>query len=370
MLKGTEAKTLGKRDAPKGLPELLPLGKKFKDRRFSSTMFHVKSVKHHISKAERLVLPKKSPAQASGNTKAALVLYMQFPKDHPLPSESELKEVFSRFGTIETSGIKINKIASTAQVLFRDKAHAEKAWLYARKNRIFGPANVSYRLRHFSSSSNDDLKHFAVAFDKKSCPNILASSSTVQNLGASSMKEICMNRSEEESSLILSHSTEESLPKRLYPNDEFLRESEPVCKGATTLRCMPLPTGPTAMNFLNMESSTGIGDKEHISSNTFEPLEISPDEPKTESLVPAVPMCMGLSPGETDLWSSFRIPYESQHETILNPGLQSSFSTCSTNPSSEQNVNVHSGDIKDEMLKLLRQVSLIVNSTSLAPKNF
>lgn len=77
-----------------------------------------------------------------------MILSMKFPPDATLPSVSELKAKFARFGPIETSGIRVSWLKSRCQVVFMNKSDAENAYDHAvNSQKLFGQTKVSYRLR-------------------------------------------------------------------------------------------------------------------------------------------------------------------------------------------------------------------------------
>ncbi|KAI3728213.1 hypothetical protein L6452_16845 [Arctium lappa] len=78
---------------------------------------------------------------------AKTTLSMKFPPDTALPSSSELKAKFARFGLIETSGIRVSWMKSRCQVVFMNKSDAENAYDHAVKSKeMFGQTKVNYRL--------------------------------------------------------------------------------------------------------------------------------------------------------------------------------------------------------------------------------
>lgn len=72
---------------------------------------------------------------------------MKFSPDTALPSASELKAKFARFGPIETSGIRVSWMKSRCQVVFMNKSDAENAYDHAiNSQKMFGQTKVNYRL--------------------------------------------------------------------------------------------------------------------------------------------------------------------------------------------------------------------------------
>lgn len=84
------------------------------------------------------------PARASDPT----ILVMKFPPGTSLPSVTELKARFARFGPLDYSGIRVFWKSSTCRVVFHRKLDAEAAYKYAAgNNNLFGNAGVRYSLR-------------------------------------------------------------------------------------------------------------------------------------------------------------------------------------------------------------------------------
>ncbi|KAI6692446.1 hypothetical protein NL676_020156 [Syzygium grande] len=93
--------------------------------------FPVKKVESHL-------------ARASDPT----ILVMKFPPGTSLPSVTELKARFARFGPLDYSGIRVFWKSSTCRVVFHRKLDAEAAYKYAAgNNNLFGNAGVRYSLR-------------------------------------------------------------------------------------------------------------------------------------------------------------------------------------------------------------------------------
>lgn len=389
VLQESAAKVLGKSEAVKRLPEKLLIEKKFNTERVADTRLYAKSVKHHISKGEGLSYSeKRSPTQSS---KVALGLFMQFPEDYTLPSETELKEVFKQFGTVETSGIRVYKNDSTAQVVFKHSDDAEAALQHARMNRMFGHANVSYRLRHFSLSSKSDSRHFSLAPAKEmrsssvenaGRPSGRPSHSTggsVENIGRPSLAKHSTSGCEKGVPLIpLRSSAGDSLLNRSHIDQGSLTipEQASVDKASIADGCEPLPANSPARS-----SMVSIADPRDLRVVEQAPVQLG--LPSRSEPVLVHPPASRLQPGSSTLpvRSCARSPPSSgaepgglvepsaiyQQEAIKSPSSQSTLCSNFVNPPSVSNVNVSSGDIQDQMLKLLQQVSLIVSSTSLNP---
>ncbi|XP_030534679.1 PWWP domain-containing protein 1 isoform X1 [Rhodamnia argentea] len=85
------------------------------------------------------------PARASDPT----ILVMKFPPGTSLPSVTELKARFARFGPLDYTGIRVFWKSSTCRVVFHRKLDAEAAYKYAAgNNNLFGNAGVRYSLRN------------------------------------------------------------------------------------------------------------------------------------------------------------------------------------------------------------------------------
>ncbi|XP_031274305.1 uncharacterized protein LOC116132774 [Pistacia vera] len=103
-----------------------------------------------------VVVPKKLTTHTPRNmqetsTRAAepTMIGMQFPHQSALPSVSELKARFARFGQLHSAPHVFWKF-STCQVIFKFKSNAQAAYEYAVKNRsLFGSAKVEYYLQAF-----------------------------------------------------------------------------------------------------------------------------------------------------------------------------------------------------------------------------
>ncbi|KAJ0034014.1 hypothetical protein Pint_24548 [Pistacia integerrima] len=103
-----------------------------------------------------VVVPKKLTTHTPRNmqetsTRAAepTMIGMQFPHQSALPSVSELKARFARFGQLHSAPYVFWRF-STCQVIFKFKSSAQAAYEYAVKNRsLFGSAKVEYYLQAF-----------------------------------------------------------------------------------------------------------------------------------------------------------------------------------------------------------------------------
>lgn len=79
------------------------------------------------------------------STPTALIL--SFNEPGALPSETNLIRLFSRYGPLKEAETEVLSVTKCAKVVFKRRADAEAAFSSAGRNRIFGPALISYRLR-------------------------------------------------------------------------------------------------------------------------------------------------------------------------------------------------------------------------------
>ncbi|KAK1265558.1 hypothetical protein QJS04_geneDACA010530 [Acorus gramineus] len=78
-------------------------------------------------------------------------LILRFAESDALPSEVDLINIFSRYGPLKESETEVLKKSNHAKVVFKRGPDAELAFSSAGKFSIFGPALVSYQLKHISS---------------------------------------------------------------------------------------------------------------------------------------------------------------------------------------------------------------------------
>ncbi|KAK1285435.1 hypothetical protein QJS10_CPB20g00373 [Acorus calamus] len=78
-------------------------------------------------------------------------LILRFAESDALPSEIDLINIFSRYGPLKESETEVLKKSNHAKVVFKRGPDAELAFSSAGKFSIFGPALVSYQLKHISS---------------------------------------------------------------------------------------------------------------------------------------------------------------------------------------------------------------------------
>ncbi|KAF3442092.1 hypothetical protein FNV43_RR16008 [Rhamnella rubrinervis] len=84
------------------------------------------------------------------NSSTALIL--NFSDINSVPSESNLNEIFSRYGPLNESETEVLKKSRRAKVVFKRRSDAETAFSSAGKYSIFGPSLVSYRLKYSPST--------------------------------------------------------------------------------------------------------------------------------------------------------------------------------------------------------------------------
>ncbi|CAI9275033.1 unnamed protein product [Lactuca saligna] len=91
-----------------------------------------------------------------------MVLSMKFPPDSALPSVSELKAKFAKFGPMDLSGVRVSYLKARCQVVFMNKSDAQKAYEHVVKfKNMFGQTHVSYRLHPFANSIKEGSKETA-----------------------------------------------------------------------------------------------------------------------------------------------------------------------------------------------------------------
>ncbi|MCO5600800.1 hypothetical protein L7F22_054916 [Adiantum nelumboides] len=373
VLQEIATKTLGKREALKGLTQKRFPEKKSHKETVADTRHYAKSVKHYISRGEGLSLSgKKSPMQSSGSGKVALGLFMQFPENFTLPSESELRELFNCFGTLETFGIRVYKKASTAQVVFKHSGDAEAAWQHARKNRMFGQANVSYKLRHFSLSSKSESRLLSLASAKIGSLDARNLKSTaLEEAGRPFLAKQSIGGPEKGSLMKPQSPARDSFLNRAHLDIGGLRvpEQSPVDRIMSS-SCEPVPA-PSLANESSPESLRVVEQApvQICSTSRFEGMpSLSPASMLQPTV--AVPPCGSSSPSGPELGVMMGPPIIQQQEAIQSPSnAQCAVASNLFNSPSMSSVNVSSGDIQVQMMKLLLQVSVIVSSTALTHKS-
>lgn len=82
------------------------------------------------------------------------MLVMNFPCQSSLPSVSELKAKFARYGPLDHSATRVFWKASKCQVVFKRKSDAQEAYEHAqRSSSLFGTIKVCYQLQTLGSSA-------------------------------------------------------------------------------------------------------------------------------------------------------------------------------------------------------------------------
>ncbi|CAI9769015.1 unnamed protein product [Fraxinus pennsylvanica] len=106
----------------------------------------VKSVPLVPSKANKLESKKRTEKRITAREPTMLV--MKFPPGGALPSISELKAKFARFGPLEHSATRVFWTTLTCRLVYHYKFHAEAAYKFAvGSNNLFGNPNVRCHLR-------------------------------------------------------------------------------------------------------------------------------------------------------------------------------------------------------------------------------
>ncbi|KAI0512295.1 hypothetical protein KFK09_012934 [Dendrobium nobile] len=82
-------------------------------------------------------------------------LVMKFPPRSTLPSPTNLKARFARFGPLDLSGTRISWKSYICKVLFKYKSNAQSAFNFVQSNDLFGQVKVSYCLRDLEVSGPD-----------------------------------------------------------------------------------------------------------------------------------------------------------------------------------------------------------------------
>ncbi|KAL0922462.1 hypothetical protein M5K25_006450 [Dendrobium thyrsiflorum] len=108
---------------------------------------HVK----HILTAERPIISVEEKI-VDERTPTAVILY--FNSSNSLPSDMDLIRIFSRYGPLKEEETYIERKNNSAMVVFKKRTDAEMAFSSAGKFSTFGPALLSYRLKHFPFKSS------------------------------------------------------------------------------------------------------------------------------------------------------------------------------------------------------------------------
>ncbi|KAG1337985.1 hypothetical protein COCNU_04G002910 [Cocos nucifera] len=83
-------------------------------------------------------------------TPTALIL--SFNRSSPLPSQTDLIRIFSRYGPLKEAETEVQSMTNHVKIVFKKRADAEIAFSSAGKYSIFGPALLSYCLRYLPST--------------------------------------------------------------------------------------------------------------------------------------------------------------------------------------------------------------------------
>ncbi|CAN6468821.1 unnamed protein product [Victoria cruziana] len=79
---------------------------------------------------------------------------LKFPLGSSLPSESQLKARFARFGPLDLTGTRVYYRSATCRVVFKYKSDAQAAYDHVTRSGIFGQG-VRYSLKEMNSSKNE-----------------------------------------------------------------------------------------------------------------------------------------------------------------------------------------------------------------------
>ncbi|KAK8935653.1 hypothetical protein KSP39_PZI013341 [Platanthera zijinensis] len=104
----------------------------------------------HILVAERPIITVEEKI-VDERIPTAVILY--FNSSDSLPSDTDLIRIFSRYGPLKEEETLVETKTNSAMVVFKKRADAEMAFSSAGKIGTFGPALLSYRLRHFQAKS-------------------------------------------------------------------------------------------------------------------------------------------------------------------------------------------------------------------------
>ncbi|KAG9453324.1 hypothetical protein H6P81_006228 [Aristolochia fimbriata] len=120
-------------------------------------------------------------------------LILNFTDADSLPTESDLKKIFSRYGPLNESETEVMRKSKRAKVVFKRQADAEVAFSSAGKFSIFGPALTSYRLRYLPSSSKSN--HGATTSSRKDASTMKDSKTSQLPKKSESQTVDCMDKS-------------------------------------------------------------------------------------------------------------------------------------------------------------------------------
>ncbi|KAJ4841384.1 hypothetical protein Tsubulata_011554, partial [Turnera subulata] len=101
-------------------------------------------------------LEKEEPAdylkENSGADPCSTALILKFSELDSLPSESNLNDIFRKFGPLKESETEVLKKTKLAKVVFCKREDAEAAFSSSGKYSVFGPSLISYRLKSVNAS--------------------------------------------------------------------------------------------------------------------------------------------------------------------------------------------------------------------------
>ncbi|PKA59338.1 Serine/threonine-protein kinase ATM [Apostasia shenzhenica] len=83
-------------------------------------------------------------------------LVMKFPPRSTLPSVSNLKARYARFGPLDVAGTRVFWKSYSCRVLFKHRSDAQSAFDFVKSNDLFGQVKVSYFLRDLDLSTASD----------------------------------------------------------------------------------------------------------------------------------------------------------------------------------------------------------------------
>eukprot|EP00252_Welwitschia_mirabilis_P020907 TRINITY_DN5228_c0_g1_i2.p2 TRINITY_DN5228_c0_g1~~TRINITY_DN5228_c0_g1_i2.p2 ORF type:complete len:316 (-),score=66.01 TRINITY_DN5228_c0_g1_i2:110-1057(-) len=97
----------------------------------------------------RMNVNEKSDPVTESTDKSPTALFMTFPSGFSVPTESDLKDKFVRYG--EVTQVVLFEDSGCAQVIFKSHLHAERAFHNATADGVFGSVTIPFRLRYLSS---------------------------------------------------------------------------------------------------------------------------------------------------------------------------------------------------------------------------
>ncbi|KAH0462833.1 hypothetical protein IEQ34_010408 [Dendrobium chrysotoxum] len=112
-------------------------------------------LKDSTSSATATEASKKQEPPPAPKPPSPTFLVMKFPPRSTLPSATNLKARFARFGPLDLSGTRISWKNHTCKVLFKHKSNAQSAFNFVQSNDLFGQVKVIYSLRDLEISGPD-----------------------------------------------------------------------------------------------------------------------------------------------------------------------------------------------------------------------